>query len=167
MTNNGYKIVLTADRTLMSEYHGGLFLGFSACVPKGLIPDRLYFSLLCPSVGVNRDGSVKFAPCGIRKIEATLLNYGFQREDVIVAHPEYMGKVVGSNTKVVGIAENDPLGIAPATSSFTGLLGGEAYMAIKFRELLNHPAIKRFKKSWLGGQARGSLKVRKPEKNSG
>jgi radical SAM superfamily enzyme YgiQ (UPF0313 family) len=145
MSNNGYKIILTADRTLMSEYHGGLFLGFSACVPEGLIPDRLYFSLLCPSVGVNRDGSVKFASCGVRKIEAALLNYGFQREDVVVAHPEYMDKVVGPNTKIVGIAETDPLGIAPATSSFTELLGGEAYMAIKFRELLNHPAIKRFK----------------------
>jgi len=145
MLNNGYKIVLTADRTLMSEYHGGLFLGFSACIPKGLISDRLYFSLLCPSVEVNRDGSVKYAPCGIRKVEATLLNYGFQREDVIVAHPEHIDKVVGPNTKVVGIAETDPLGIAPATSSFTGLLGGEAYMAIKFRELLNHPAIKKYK----------------------
>jgi len=168
MTNNGYKIVLTADRTLMSEYHGGLFLGFSACVPKGLIPDRLYFSLLCPSVGVNRDGSVKFAPCGIRKIEATLLNYGFQREDVIVAHPEYMGKVVGSNTKVVGIAENDPLGIAPATSSFTGLLGGEAYMAIKFRELLNHPAIKRFKpKIVVGGPGAWQLESEETRKELG
>jgi radical SAM superfamily enzyme YgiQ (UPF0313 family) len=145
MSNNGYRIVLTADRTLMSEYHGGLFLGFSACVPKGLISDRLYFSLLCPSVDVNRDGSVKYAPGGTRKVEATLLNYGFQREDIIVAHPEHIDKVVGPNTKVVGITETDPLGIAPATSSFTGLLGGEAYMAIKFRELLNHPAIKRYK----------------------
>ena len=168
ITNNGYKIVLTADRTLMSEHHGGLFLGFSACVPKGLIPDRLYFSLLCPSVGVNRDGSVKFAPCGIRKIEAALLNYGFQREDVIVAHPEYMDKVVGPNTKVVGIAENDPLGVAPATSSFTELLGGEAYMAIKFRELLNHPAINRFKpKIVVGGPGAWQLESMETRKELG
>ncbi len=31
MTSNGYKIVLTTDRTLISEYRGGLFFGFSAC----------------------------------------------------------------------------------------------------------------------------------------
>jgi radical SAM superfamily enzyme YgiQ (UPF0313 family) len=162
MSNNGYKIVLTADRTLMSEYHGGLFLGFSACVPKGLISDRLYFSLLCPSVKVNRDGSVRYAPCGTRKVEATLLNYGFQREDIIVAYPGSIDKVVGPNTKVVGITENDPLGIAPATSSFTGLLGGEAYMAIKFRELLNNPAIKRFKpKIVVGGP--GAWQLESPE----
>lgn len=135
----------------MSEYHGGLFLGFSACVPEGLIPDRLYFSLLCPSIDANRDGSAKFATCGIRKIEAALLNHGFRREDVVVAHPEHLDKVVGPNTKVVGIAETDPLGVAPATSSFTALLGGEAYMAIKFKELLFHPSIKRFKPKIVAG----------------
>jgi len=168
MTNNGYKIVLTADRTLMSEYHGGLFLGFSACVPKGLIPDGLYFSLLCPSVDVNRDGSVKFASCGIRKIEAALLNYGFQKEDIIVAHPEYMDKVVGPNTKIVGIAETDPLGVAPATSAFTELLGGEAYMAIKFRELLSQPAIKKFKpKIVVGGPGAWQLESVETRKELG
>ncbi len=141
----GYKIVLTADRTLMSEYSGGIFLGFSACAPRGLIPDRLYFSLLCPSVETNEDGSVKYAPCGTRKIEAALLDHGFRREDLVVAHPEQLDKVVGPKTKVVGITENDPLGIAPATSTFTQLFSGEAYMAIKFQELLNHPSIQNYK----------------------
>lgn len=144
MTNTGYKIVLTADRTLMSEYGGGLFLGFSACVPKGLVPDRVYFSVFCPSVEANKDGSVKYAPCGLRKIEAALLNYGFHTEDVIVAHSDHIEKVVGARTKVVGIGETDPLGIAPATSSFTQVFGGEAYMKTKFKELLSHPSIKKF-----------------------
>lgn len=138
----GYKVVLTADRTLMSDYSGGIFLGFSACVPRGLIPDQFYFSLFCPSVGVNGDGSVECAPYGMRKVEAALLNHSFNREEVIVAHPEYLDRVVGSNTKVVGITENDPLGMAPATTTFVQLFGGEAYMEVKFRELLNHPAIK-------------------------
>jgi radical SAM superfamily enzyme YgiQ (UPF0313 family) len=142
---DGYKIVLTADRTLMSEYNGGIFLGFSACVPRGLIPDRLYFSLFCPSVEVNEDWSAKYAPCGTRKVEAALLNNGFKRENVIVAHPEHLEKVVGPNTKVIGITENDPLGMGPATSTFTQLFGGEAYMAVKFRELLDHPVIQKYK----------------------
>jgi radical SAM superfamily enzyme YgiQ (UPF0313 family) len=145
MEDGGYKVVLTADRTLMSEYKGGIFLGFSACVPKGLIPDWLYFSMFCPSVPVNEDGSVKYAPCGTRKIEAALLDYGFKRKDVIVAHPEHLHKVVGSRTKVIGITENDPLGMGPATSTFTQLFDGEAYMNIKFRELLSHSAIKKYR----------------------
>jgi radical SAM superfamily enzyme YgiQ (UPF0313 family) len=139
----GYKVVLTADRTLMSEYQGGIFLGFSACIPKGLLPDWLYFSAFCPSVPVNTDGSVKYAPCGTRKIEAALLDYGFKREDVIVAHPEQLHKVVGSKTKVIGITETDPLGIAPATSTFTQVFNGKAYMNLKFMELLSHPAVKK------------------------
>jgi radical SAM superfamily enzyme YgiQ (UPF0313 family) len=143
--DEGCKVVLTADRTLMSEYKGGIFLGFSACVPKGLIPDWLYFSMFCPSVPVNDDGSVKYAPCGTRKIEAALLDYGFKKKDVIVAHPEHLDKVVGSRTKVIGITENDPLGIGPATSTFTQLFDGEAYMNIKFRELLSHSAVKRYR----------------------
>jgi radical SAM superfamily enzyme YgiQ (UPF0313 family) len=141
----GYKVVLTADRTLMSEYSGGIFLGFSACVPKGLIPDWLYFNMFCPSVPVNEDGSVRYAPCGTRKVEAALLNHGFKSDDVIVAHPEHLDKVVGSRTKIVGITETDPLGKAPATSTFTQLFEGVAYMNIKFREVLNHPAIRRYK----------------------
>jgi radical SAM superfamily enzyme YgiQ (UPF0313 family) len=146
----------------MSEYNGGIFLGFSACVPRGLIPDPLYFSLFCPSVEVNEDGSAKYAPCGARKIEAALLNNGFKREDVIVAHPEHLEKVVGPDTKVVGITENDPLGMGPATSTFTQLFGGEAYMAVKFKELLNHPTVQTNKpKIVVGGPGAWQLEDRK------
>jgi len=143
--NGGYEIVLTADRTLMSEYHGGIFLGFSACVPKGIIPDWVYFSFFCPSVEVLENGAVKYAPYGTRKIEAALLDYGFKTEEVIVAHPEHLHKVIGPNTRVVGITENDPLGIGPATSTFTQIFGGHAYMAVKFKEILNHASMGKYK----------------------
>ncbi len=155
---DGYKIVLTSDRTLMSEYNGHIFLGFSACVPQEIIPDRIYFSLFCPSVEVNREGIVKYAPCGTRRIEASLLKHGFSREDIAVAHPEHLSKVVGPKTKVIGITENDPLGIGPATSTFTQLFNGEAYMAVKFRELLNSYSIRAFKpKVIVGGQGAWQL----------
>ncbi|MFB3889972.1 MAG: radical SAM protein [Candidatus Bathyarchaeia archaeon] len=137
----------------MSEYNGGIFLGFSACIPRGLISDKLYFSLFCPSVPVNEDGSVDLAPCGTRKIEAALLNNGFSREDIIVAHPEHLDKVVSSNTKVLCITENDPLGKGPATSTFTQLFGGEAYMTVKFKEILNHPSVQKYKPRIIVGGA--------------
>jgi len=163
-----YKIVLTADRTLMSDYNGLIFLGFSACVPKGLIPDRLYFSLFCPSADANKDGSAKYAPSGSRKIEATLLNRGFRREDIVVAHPDHLDKVVGPNTRVLAITETDPLGIGPATSTFTQLFGGEAYMAVKFKELLNHPAVKMYKpKIVVGGPGAWQLEDAETRKTLG
>lgn len=143
--NKKYPIVLTADRTMISEYHGGIFLGFSACVPKGLIPDALYFSVFSPPLKANKDGSIDIAPYGSRKIEAALINYGFNPDDIVFAHPFHLKKVIGPETKVVGITETDPLGIGPATSFFTAIFGGEAYMAIKFRELINDAAIHKFK----------------------
>lgn len=120
----------------MSEYRGGIFLGFSACAPKGLIPDWLYFSILCPSVPINKNGSVNYAPCGTRKVEAALLKHGFKEKEIVVAHPDYLDKVIGKETKVVGITETDPLGLAPATSTFTQLFNGESYMSQEFRKLI-------------------------------
>jgi len=139
--NKGYKIVLTANRTLMSHYNGLIFLGFSACIPKGLIPDKLYFSVMCPSIGANNDGSSENAPCGTRKIEAALLNSDFEPDSIIVAHPDHLDKVIGPNTKVLSITEIDPLGLAPATSTFKQMFGGDSYMSTKFEELLNHPSV--------------------------
>ncbi|MEM2192110.1 MAG: hypothetical protein QXG38_00665, partial [Candidatus Hadarchaeales archaeon] len=69
------EIVLTADRSLMSEYGGGIFVGFAACAPK-LIPEWLYRIILCPPVPES-DGIAKLAPCGTRKMEAALLQEGF------------------------------------------------------------------------------------------
>ncbi len=166
--DGGYKIVLTADRTLMSEYRGGIFLGFSACAPKGLIPDCIYFSMLCPPVPINEDGSARYAPCGIRKIEAALLNHGFKREEVVVAHPEHLDKVVGFRTKVVGITETDPLGMAPATSTFTQLFNGESYANLKFRELLDHCAIRMHRpRIIVGGPGAWQLEDKKVRTNLG
>lgn len=142
----------------MSEYNSLIFVGFSACVPKGLIPDNLYFSTICPSVKTNKDGSVAYASCGIRKIEAKLLDGGFAREDVIVVHPDKLGKVVGSNTKVLGITETDPLGKGPATSTFTQVFSGSSYMNMKFKEILEHPAVQKYKpKVVVGGSGAWQL----------
>ena len=143
--SQGYPVVLTADRTLMSEYGGGIFLGFSACVPNGIVPEWLYFSLFCPPIDINGDGSVPVAPCGTRKIEAALLDAGFARDEIIVAHPERLKKVVGPDTKILGITENDPLGIGPATSTFTQLLKGEPFMRIKFREVLADETVRKYR----------------------
>jgi radical SAM superfamily enzyme YgiQ (UPF0313 family) len=150
----GYPIVLTADRTLMSEYGGSIFLGFSAVIPERWVPEPIYFSLFCPPVEVNRDGSVPVAPCGTRKVESILLHGGFTREDIIVAHPEHLDKVVGPNTKAIGFTENDPMGIGPATSTFTSIFRGDAYMKIKFREALNHPSILKYKPKIIVGGPR-------------
>jgi radical SAM superfamily enzyme YgiQ (UPF0313 family) len=160
----GYKIVLTCDRTMASGYHGLMFLGFSACLPQHILPDWLYYSLFCPNAPIDEEGRMLHANYGMRKIEAALLANGFNRDEIIVAHPDHLDKVVDRDTRIISISSNDPLGIGPATSTFTELLGGEARMAYKLRQLVNHPAIQKNKPTiFLGGPGAWQLAVH-PEK---
>ena len=166
--SKGYPVVLTSDRTLMSEYGGGIFLGFSACLPQGTVPDSIYYSMLCPPIAANKDGSVDVAPCGLRKIEAALLSRGFSPDEVIVAHPEALAKVVGPATKIIGCTENDPLGIGPATSTFTQIMGGEPQMKLRFQKLLHDPAVLRYRpKIVTGGPGAWQLVNPEARRNAG
>jgi radical SAM superfamily enzyme YgiQ (UPF0313 family) len=87
------------------------------------------------------------APYGTRKIEAALLDYGFSEDQVIVAPPEHLHRVIGPDTRVVGITTTDPLGKGPASSTFSGSTGfvtEESYNAWKFRELLTNPILRKW-----------------------
>ncbi|MEM2908100.1 MAG: radical SAM protein [Candidatus Hadarchaeales archaeon] len=134
------EIVLTADRTLMSNYGGSEFLGFAACAPK-IVPDWFYKLIFSPSIP-HKDGVASAAPAGTRKVEAALLERGF---DVVVAHPEHLDKVIDEKTKAVGITTNDPLGLGPASTTFSELAGRETYSALYFRKLITNPLFRKNK----------------------
>jgi radical SAM superfamily enzyme YgiQ (UPF0313 family) len=156
----GYKIILTCDRTMASQYNGNMFFGFSACLPQGVLPDWFYYPVFCPSGPADEKGALIYANYGMRKIEAALLANGFKRDEVIVAHPDHLDKVISEETKILSISANDPLGIGPATSTFVELWGGEGRMAVKLRELLKKESIKKFKpKIFLGGPGAWQLAI--------
>ncbi len=162
----GYKVVLTCDRTMASNYHGLSFLGFSACLPHGTLPDWLYYRLFTPSAKADKKGALIKAYAGLRKIEAALLEDGFSRDEVIVAHPDHLHKIIDEDTKIVSMSTIDPLGIGPATSTYTELLGGEGRMAVKVRELLNHKKIKKHKPTIVaGGPGAWQLAIKEKERN--
>src|SRR5512136_1564143 len=106
----GKRIVLTSDTTMMSSYHGGVLLGFASIMPKSVMPDWVFRSLFCPPVQADPDGSARLAPCGMRKVESALLEFGFSIEEVMVAHPDHLEKAIGAETKIVGITHDDPMG---------------------------------------------------------
>ncbi|MEM2906764.1 MAG: radical SAM protein, partial [Candidatus Odinarchaeota archaeon] len=136
----GYKIVLTSDRTLMSNYRGSLFIGFTTCGPKTMINPRLFFTFVAPKMETD-NGRVKAAPYGLRKIEAALLEYGFTEDDVITVNPDEVQDYIGPETKIVGISAMDPLGQGPATNTFAGsggLVKVDSYLAWKFKELVEN-----------------------------
>lgn len=150
------KIVLTADRTLMSEYNSIEFIGFAACFPK-VIPEWLYSRIFCPPME-NDNGRARYAHAGIRKIEATLLENGFSEEDVTVAHPDKLHKVIDRHTKVLGITVHDPLGLGPASSIFSDLIGKEPYTTIFFKKLVSNNVIReRNLRVIVGGQGSWQL----------
>ena len=128
------KIVLTADRTLMSPYRGISLASFFGCAPaidpnrshdtllykilRNQVTPRLLFDFICNPIS-HHNGVANYAPYGLRKVEASLIRDGYNKEDVVVAHPDYIEKFIGPETEVVGTYEMDPLGMGPVTMTFT------------------------------------------------
>jgi radical SAM superfamily enzyme YgiQ (UPF0313 family) len=154
----GKKIVLTSDPTMMSSYHGGVLLGFAATLPKSVMPDFVFRWLFCPPVAAARDGSATLAPCGMRKVEAALLEAGFDRSEVTIVHPDHLEKAIGPETEIVGITHDDPLGKI-ALREIEEMIGrGAPHNRSKFLALVNHPLIKEHKpKVVVGGNGAWEL----------
>jgi radical SAM superfamily enzyme YgiQ (UPF0313 family) len=145
-TNTGVKIVLTASATEMSDFFNNPFMAFSAGFGLGPIPIGFARKTLYPPVERYPDGRAKYAPYGLRKVEAMLLESGFTASDVAVVHPLDLDVFVGSDTKVVGISSMDPTGMGYVSKTYSSIIGGgEPMNAVEFQKLVKHPNIKRFK----------------------
>ena len=145
-TDTGVKIVLTASATEMSEFANSQFMAFVAGFGKGPIPLGVARRTLYRPVSRTSDRRAKYAPYGLRKVEAMLLKNGFSASDVAVVHPEDLECFVGSDTIVVGISSMDPTGMGYVSKTYSSIIGGgEPMNAIEFQKLVNHPNIKQFK----------------------
>jgi len=128
------KIVLSADRTLMSPYRGISLASFFGCAPaldfnrtkdsfwyyilKNQVTPKILFDFICNPIG-HTNGIAQYAPYGLRKIESSLIRDGYDPADVVVAHPDFIDRFIGPETEVVGTYEMDPLGMGPVTMTFT------------------------------------------------
>jgi radical SAM superfamily enzyme YgiQ (UPF0313 family) len=138
------KIVLTSDRTLMSNYHSNEFLGFGTCAPPNFVPDWLYSYLFFPNIKTKK-GIPGAAPYGLRKVEAQLLKEGF---DIATVSPKQMRPFL-SDAKVLGIHVMDPFGLGPASTTLATLFKKEPFLAKHFKALLNKPEVQEAKKHGL------------------
>ena len=123
----------------MSSYNSSQFIGFAACFPK-VLPKWLYTRLFCPPQHVT-SGEGLAIPAGLRRIESALTDNGFSQDDVSIAYPTRIDRVVDESTKVIGVSTSDPLGLGPASSTFSSLIRREPYTAHFFKELMNSRAI--------------------------
>jgi len=142
--NGGKLIVLTASRSEMSQYDYDPFVAFTCTFPHKLIPSKIRNKWL--RAIDQEDGSNKFAPYGLRKIETILMDE-FGEDNVIVSHYQNLDKYVGPNTKLVCVSTMDPIGLAYVSTTYNSILsfGGEAVNSHEFKKLLSHPSIQRYK----------------------
>ncbi len=138
-------IILTADRTLMSNYRSNEFLGFGATAPPNVVPEWFFKLLFFPPIKTNKGIPVQ-APYGLRKIEAQLGNAGF---DVLTVDPDHFDRYL-KNAKALGIYVMDPFGWGPSSTTFARILGNrESYVAKYFRIMLENSEVSKAKKHGL------------------
>src|SRR5437879_12710807 len=126
-------IVLTADRSLMTNYRGNFLYGFIACGPYELVPEWVFDRVFCPPGETDQvTGETKVAQVGLRRVESALLQ-GYKRDEVFIANPDYLEKSTGPDTKVVGINVMDPLAMAPVTTTMPQET--LTYVAMKFKRM--------------------------------
>ncbi len=134
------EILLTADRTLMSNYHSNEFLGFGTCAPPNFIPEWFYSFLFFPPIKASK-GMPSAAPYGLRKTEAQLLKEGL---NAVTVSPDHLEEYI-NDAKVLGIHTMDPFGLGPASSTLAAIFKKEPYLAKYFHVLMDNPAVKKAK----------------------
>jgi radical SAM superfamily enzyme YgiQ (UPF0313 family) len=128
----------------MSDYRKNEFLGFGTCAPPNVIPDFLFRWLFFPPIKTTKNIPTA-APYGLRKIEAQLLNEGFNVE---TAAPTHLRKYI-TGAKVLGVHVMDPFGLGPASSTLAFIFKKEPFLAQYFRGLFDCPEVRRAKKRGL------------------
>jgi len=120
-------VVLTADRTLMTEYNGITPLGNVACLPDRLVPNFI-LKLLLPKLQKER------ATYALRRMEGKLLDEGF---NVTILRPQEIKKIKKIKPKIVGVSTVDPLTKKPHPWTLTNIFGGgESVIQREFFDLL-------------------------------
>ena len=130
------RIILTADRALFTDYHGFDFFGFGLCMPYRLIPKTVEYHILTPKIAAN-GLRAKYAPYALGKVEASLLAFGFSREDVVITPPHMIRKAIDKDTEIVGVHVVDPKGLAPVSWTLKALSGGgKTCTELEFEKLI-------------------------------
>jgi radical SAM superfamily enzyme YgiQ (UPF0313 family) len=155
----GFKVVLTGDEGLVATYHGTQ-LGFASALPMDVFPRFLEYLIFLTKSG--KHGRMLTSQYGLCKIEASLLENGFTRDEVAIVDPRRLDEGIGSETKVVGIGVLDPLGVNYGTALLRVVLKLmgidtklQSYMSWATMRILENSAIKRYRRNLkivVGGQ---------------
>ncbi len=137
----GFEIVITTDRTMMSNHHRKEFLGFMATGPAIGIPEKLWMWIAAPKMKTDSLGRPREASYGLRKVEAKLLEAGY---NVAIIDPDYLGKHLDT-MKVLMIGHHDFFALCPPSSEWWMIVGKEPVNRVSFRRLMESPAVRKAK----------------------
>ncbi|MFX1474422.1 MAG: B12-binding domain-containing radical SAM protein [Promethearchaeota archaeon] len=152
----GYPIVLTAGSALMANYRFGIGSGYASMFPAEFMPFWKMLGIF--QLSSDKTGRMKMAQLGLSKVEAALLASGFTRDDVIIANPKRLNRVIGPATRIVGIGALDPVGLAygAKVTEFTlrqfHIPCRHSIMSAEFLRVVRNPDIQKRRQS-------GQLKV--------
>jgi len=145
MSSERFDVILSVDRTLMTNHHGKEFLGFMTTGPPIMIPEMVWMAVAAPKVKVDGVGRPVEAPYGLRKVEAALLDAGIK---ATVIDPDYLGKHL-KNAKVLGIGHHDYFALGPPSSEWWVLTGREPVNSRYFKRFMEKPEIRAAKNNGL------------------
>jgi hypothetical protein len=57
-------VVITSDRTMITDHHGKEFIGFMTTAPPIFLPEKIWMSIAAPKIKVNEIGEPCQAPYG-------------------------------------------------------------------------------------------------------
>lgn len=133
--------VISVDRSLMSTHHGREFLGFITTGPPVLFPDRIWEWLAAPKAKIDGRGRPVQAPYGLRKIEAALVDAGFNAG---VVDPDYIEGYL-KKAKAVLIGHHDYFAFNPPSSEWWLVTGREPFNRRSFLSFMRR--VSRVKRS--------------------
>ncbi len=137
----GFEVVITTDRSMMSNHHGKEFLGFMATAPAIGIPEFLWTWIAAPKVRVDEFGRPAEAPYGLRKVEARLQHLGY---DAAVVDPDHVHKHLNS-MKILMIGHHDYFAYGPPSSEWWFLTGKEPFNRRSFIKFMRSEPVRKAK----------------------
>jgi len=138
-------IILTTDRTMMSNHHGKEFLGFMATGPAIGMPEDLWMWIAAPKMKTDERGRPWQAPYALRKLEALLLDHGY---NAAVIDPDFVDKYL-PNAKILMLSHHDYFALCPPSSEWWVITKKEPVNARSFKKFMEKPAISEAKKRGL------------------
>lgn len=137
MVDERFEIILTTDRTMMSNHHGREFLGFMATGPPIGLPEPLWMWIAAPKMKVDEAGRPWQAPYAMRKLEALLQDKGYS---AAVIDPDHLARHL-KHAKILMLSHHDYFALCPPSSEWWVITKQEPVNSRSFKKLMSMPEI--------------------------